>query len=106
MAYEAAKAAGISSSLVDLYVWTVIQSDSAWYVENVGLGIARQEKRHADSLDAVLPEVETFIQGLDVEEYLESVPIISDGRWNEFVQGLETFDGNGEIQSGKELSRL
>jgi len=99
MAYEAAKAAGVSSCLVDLYLSSVIQSESAWYVENLELGTARQEKLQADALNAVLLQVEKFTQGLNVDDYLKSVPIISDARWNSFVQGLEAFDGNGEIQS-------
>ncbi len=110
MAYEAAKSAGVSSCLVDLYLSSVIQSESAWYVENLELGTARQEKLQADALNAVLLQVEKFIQGLNVEDYLKSVPIISDARWNRFVQGLEAFDGNGEIQSEhapkEELAKL
>jgi acyl-CoA oxidase len=110
MAYEAAKAAGVSSCLVDLYLSSVIQSESAWYVENLELGTTRQEKLQADALNAVLLQVEKFIQGLNVEDYLKSVPIISDARWNSFVQGLEAFDGNGKIQSEhaprEELAKL
>jgi hypothetical protein len=99
MAYEAAKAAGVSSCLVDLYLSSVIQSESAWYVENLELGTARQEKLQADALNAVLLRVEKFTQGLNVDDYLKSVPIISDARWDSFVQDLEAFDGNGEILS-------
>ncbi|KAF8148429.1 acyl-CoA dehydrogenase NM domain-like protein [Crassisporium funariophilum] len=99
MAYDAAVAAGVSRDLVDLYVSSIIQLDPAWYVENLGLSVKNQEELQAKALDAILPNVETLIQGLGVDRYV-AAPIASDKSWDAFVDGLELFEGDGHVQLG------
>lgn len=97
MAYDAAVSAGVSTSLIDLYVARIIQLDPAWYSENVGLTIEKQAELMANALDAVLPQVEELIRGLNVDEYV-TAPIVSDKTWDAFVDSLEMFEGNGFVQ--------
>ena len=96
MAYDAAVSAGVSTDLIDLYVASIVQLDSAWYSENVGLTIKSQEELQGKALDAVLPQVKELIRGLGVEEYV-SAPIVSDKAWGSYVDSLELFKGDGFV---------
>lgn len=96
MAYDAAISAGVSLDLIDLYVASIIQLDSAWYSENVGLTIKSQEELQGRALDAVLPQVEELIRGLGVDEYV-SAPIVSDKAWSSYVDSLEVFNDNRSV---------
>ena len=96
MAYDAAVSAGVSIDLIDLYVANIIQLDPAWYSENVDLTIKSQEELQGKALDAVLPQVEEFIRGFGVDEYV-SAPIVSDKAWSSYVDSLKLFKGDGSV---------
>ncbi|KAF8888997.1 acyl-CoA dehydrogenase NM domain-like protein [Infundibulicybe gibba] len=91
MAYDAARAAGIMPGLIDLYVSSIIKQDSAWYVEKMGLSRSAQARMEAEALDAVLPHVNSLVNGLNVAPYI-TAPIISDANWDGFLDSLECFE--------------
>lgn len=90
MAYDAAVKRGVDQGLIDLYVASVLQSDPAWYVERAGISRAEQKRMQTSAVAALLPHTETLLEALDVSSYT-TAPIVSDERWNNYVNTLETF---------------
>ncbi|KAF8829993.1 hypothetical protein HHX47_DHR2000110 [Lentinula edodes] len=95
MAYEAAVDQGVDPALVELYEAGVIKLDSSWYVENGLLSRAEQFDLESVAANKVLPDLERFLDLLDVAEYA-TAPILSGKSWNEFVVSLPQFLGNSE----------
>ncbi|KAL3456272.1 hypothetical protein BJX64DRAFT_294262 [Aspergillus heterothallicus] len=92
MAYEAATESQINPNLVALYEAGSILEDSAWYSEQGGMSRAAQRENEAQAADALLPRMESLIQGMGVEKY-SSAPMSSAKQWDAFVSGLESFVG-------------
>ncbi|THG95143.1 hypothetical protein EW026_g6459 [Hermanssonia centrifuga] len=97
MAYDAAVAAGVDSSLIDLYVVSVVKQDAAWYSENAEFGRRALAELETKALDAVLPQAGTLIRQMGVEPWVSS-KIVSDERWDAFVDTLETFEGKSDFE--------
>ncbi|GAW08850.1 acyl- dehydrogenase NM domain-like protein [Lentinula edodes] len=95
MAYEAAVDQGVDPALVELYEAGVIKLDSSWYVENGLLSRAEQFDLESVAANKVLPDLERFLDLLDVAEYA-TAPILSGKSWNEFVVSLPQFLGISE----------
>ncbi|OCH86126.1 acyl-CoA dehydrogenase NM domain-like protein [Obba rivulosa] len=96
MAYDAAIAANVIPSLIDLYVASVLKFDSAWYSENAGLPRRAQEQMEVKALDEVLPHLSSLIREMDVLPYVRA-PIVSEERWSAFVDSLQIFAGTGHV---------
>ncbi|KAL3442897.1 hypothetical protein BJX65DRAFT_312357 [Aspergillus insuetus] len=96
MAYEAALEAGIDPKLLALYESGVMLEDSAWYAEQGNISRAAQRETEATAADTLLPEMESLIRALGVENY-SSAPMSSEEHWNEFASGLESFDGQASL---------
>lgn len=94
MAYDAAVAAGVSQNLVDLYEVSCMKLDAAWYCEEAGIGRRALVDMESRALDAVLPELGTLVRRMGVEPWV-TAKIVSDERWDAFVDGLEVFEGQG-----------
>jgi hypothetical protein len=92
MAYDAALDDEVDSSLINLYVSSIIKHDSAWYAEEAGLGRQAQIEMETNALDAVLPRLVPLVHELGVEPYV-TAPIVSDSAWQNFVDGLTEFKG-------------
>ncbi|KAJ4490548.1 acyl-CoA oxidase [Lentinula aciculospora] len=95
MAYDAALDLGVDPTLVKLYEAGVIKLDSSWYVENGLMSRAEQYDLESAAANQVLPNLERFLDLLDVKEYV-TAPILSQRSWNEFVVSLPQFAGNSE----------
>ncbi|KAJ5164065.1 Acyl-CoA dehydrogenase/oxidase [Penicillium coprophilum] len=93
MAFEAAREANIDSKLLDLYAIGVIKEDSAWYAEQGGLSREIQREMETQAADALFPDLEDIMEASGLQAY-SNAPMTSKGLWNEFVAGLETFEGN------------
>lgn len=96
MAYDAAVAAGVRPSLIDLYVANVVKLDAAWYAEHAELGRKAQQEMETRAQDQVLPLLGKLVKDMDVFAYV-TAPIISDERWAGFVQDLKVFRGNAHV---------
>ena len=90
LAYEAAVAKGLPSYLIDLFTVSVMKYDLAWYSENAGISSEDFIGMEDTALEGVLPHVDRLIKDMNVMPYVRA-PIVSDERWEEFVNGLETF---------------
>lgn len=98
MAYDAAVAAGVKPCLIDLYVASVVKLDPAWYSENAQFSRRAQSEMETKAMDDMLPQLGTFVREMNVMPYINA-PIVSDERWSQFVESLETFQGSGRIDS-------
>ncbi|GJE98674.1 acyl-CoA dehydrogenase-like protein [Phanerochaete sordida] len=107
MAYEAAVAAGVQQSLVDLYVVSCMRLDGAWYVEKAGVTRETLAEMEIEALDAVLPDLARFIHAMGIDRYV-TAKIVSDERWASFVETLPLFEGEaaGCLFSVETWSRL
>ncbi|EIM84216.1 acyl-CoA dehydrogenase NM domain-like protein [Stereum hirsutum FP-91666 SS1] len=98
MAYEAAVAANVDHDLIEVYVTSCVKLDSAWYVEMAGLSRAQQREMEASAIDSVFPNLEKYIDILDVDPYI-SAPFASDTQWKCYIDTLTTFRSDGENRS-------
>ncbi|KAI0265329.1 acyl-CoA dehydrogenase NM domain-like protein [Gloeopeniophorella convolvens] len=92
LAHDAARAAGVDDTLVEMYVAGCVRDDEAWYVERLGLSRADVRAMEGRAAERVMPRLEEHLVALDVEAYV-TAPIVSDARWAAFVEGLPTFGG-------------
>ncbi|KAJ7650883.1 acyl-CoA dehydrogenase NM domain-like protein [Roridomyces roridus] len=92
IAYDAAVNQGVDQCLIDLYVASCVKTDPAWYAQYEGLTPEAQVDLECAAVDAVLPRMSELIAGMGVDEYAVA-PITTQDRWEEFVEGLETFRG-------------
>lgn len=95
MAYDAAIASGVDQELIDLYVASCMRFDPAWYVENAGVSRMDQREMESRAVDAVFLRLEEFLIQMNVEPYI-SAPMISDERWEKYVNNLTTFQSRGK----------
>lgn len=91
MAYEAALAAGIDADLLALFEADCILQDPSWYVQNADLPREAQFERESKALTAVLPRLESLLDGTGAEEYVDA-PILSQTGWEAFEASLEVFE--------------
>ncbi|KZN85602.1 Peroxisomal acyl-coenzyme A oxidase [Penicillium chrysogenum] len=94
MAYEAAVHMGVDPDLLALFEAGVIKTDSSWYVENLGLSRADQFEMESKAADALVPRVGELLNGLGTVEPYITAPILSAERWETFVAGCETIEGD------------
>jgi acyl-CoA oxidase len=97
LAVEAARKAGIDSKIIDLYISGVTKEYSAWYAEKGGFSRAVQRELESRAADALLPQLEDIMRNSGMQAYSHA-PMASRGVWDEFVAGLETFEGNASPQ--------
>ncbi|KAI0267371.1 acyl-CoA dehydrogenase NM domain-like protein [Gloeopeniophorella convolvens] len=107
LAHDAARAAGVDDTLVEMYVAGCVRHDEAWYVERLGLSRVDVRAMEGRAAERVMPRLEEHLAALDVEAYI-TAPIVSDARWAAFVDGLPTFGGAqpADTTHTLELARL
>ncbi|KAJ7822923.1 acyl-CoA dehydrogenase NM domain-like protein [Mycena leptocephala] len=105
IAYDAAISLGVEQCLVDLYVVSCMNSDSAWYVEHAGLTQDAQLEMESAAVEATLPRAEVLVRELGVELYV-TAPMTSQDMWTHFVDSLETFRGPPPSDSHAVVSRM
>ncbi|ESK86756.1 acyl- oxidase [Moniliophthora roreri MCA 2997] len=106
LAYESALAANVDRRILDLFVASVMKLDSAWYSESVGIARRDQQRMEVDCATALLPELESLLARLDVQDYI-TAPIVSDQSWDAFVDSLQTLPvGHAEQGQSWISSRL
>jgi acyl-CoA oxidase len=97
MAYEAAVLAQVPQDLIDLYLASVVKLDLAWYCENTGLRRKAFAEMETKALDAILPQTASYIGKMRMEPWI-TCKIVSDERWNAFVDSCPVFEGSGNVQ--------
>ncbi|KAK6988896.1 acyl-CoA dehydrogenase NM domain-like protein [Favolaschia claudopus] len=90
IAYEAAIAANVAQGLIDLFVYTVVKSDLAWYIEDQLLTSDELEDLQDAAIRSCLPHAEKWVAELEVERYV-SAPIVSEAAWNKFRGRLSSI---------------
>lgn len=105
MAYDAAIAASIDPTLIDIYLASAILSDPAWYSEandpTVHLSGAEQLEMQLDACTRGVARLEEWLDKLEVEPYVIA-PIVSEEKWDAYELTLEMFGGsqNAGIELG------
>lgn len=93
MAVEAAQEANIDPRVIKLYEAGVMKEDPAWFAEKGGLCRDLQREMEAQAADDLLPDLKDIMQQSGMQPYCNA-PMTSKVLWDEFVAGLETFEGN------------
>ncbi|KAJ7102696.1 hypothetical protein C8R44DRAFT_808395 [Mycena epipterygia] len=91
MAYDAAVAANVPRSLIDIFVCNVVKGDLAWYIQNKLLSSDELENMEDSAIQRSLPHVEKWVADMKVESYV-TAPIVSNAAWNGFHSRLPKFD--------------
>lgn len=103
MAYDAAIEASVDPTLIDIYLSSVILSDSVWYSETqdpgVRLSSSEQLEMQLHACTRGVARLEEWLEKLEVEPYVLA-PIVSEEKWVAYEQTLETF---GESQDEQDL---
>ncbi|KAL0954058.1 hypothetical protein HGRIS_005209 [Hohenbuehelia grisea] len=92
MAYDAAVEARLDRRILDLYLWSTVRLDEAWYSENLRISTAAQSVAEDTALEAALPLLDDWMSDTRVEPYIFA-PIVSTERWDGFLAGLYTVSG-------------
>ncbi|KAJ7485867.1 acyl-CoA dehydrogenase/oxidase [Mycena latifolia] len=87
MAYDAAIAANVPQSLIDLFVCTVVKGDLAWYIQSQVLSSDELEDLQDSAVQRCLPHAEKWVAEMKVEPYV-TAPIVSDIAWDNFRSQL------------------
>ena len=94
-AYSAARRAGVSQVLLDLYECAAIRCDSSWFSENVGITRTKQREREGAALRAAAPDIEKHLADLNVG-YAVRASIVSDSAWLGQVERMPKYRGNAQ----------
>jgi acyl-CoA oxidase len=94
-AYSAARRAGVSQVLLDLYECAAIRCDSAWFSESAGISRADQRTREGAALRAAAPDIERLLEDLDVG-YAVRASIVSDAAWLGQMERMPKYKGNAQ----------
>lgn len=103
MAYDAAVEDGVDAAILDMFVASIVREDRAWFSEVGGISRAEQMDLERNAMQALLPRLDELLSGLNVEAYC-TAPIMSDEKWEKYVEGLPTF--TSEIASPRTQSLL
>jgi acyl-CoA oxidase len=91
MAYEASQSSSkITQQMLRLYETTCILEGASWYVEHQVASREEIYKNHAKAVRELLPSLEVLLENTGAEPWA-TAPILSQGRWNEFVEQLPLF---------------
>ena len=94
-AYSAARRAGVSQVLLDIYECAAIRCDPSWFSENAGISRADQRTREGAALRAAAPDIEKHLEDLNVG-YAVRASIVSDSAWLGQVQRMPKYKGNAQ----------
>ncbi|KAK0230056.1 acyl-CoA dehydrogenase NM domain-like protein [Armillaria fumosa] len=89
LAYDAAQERNLEPTVVDMFVASAIADDPAWFLDNEKLSREKLVEMEVDAASALLPQLDQLLEQLDVETYA-TAPIVSNQRWDRYVQSLET----------------
>ena len=94
MAYDIAIEASVDPTLINIYLTSVILSDSTWYSETsdpaVRLSGSEQLEMQLDACTRGVARLEEWLVKLEVESYVLA-PIVSEEKWDTYEQTLEGF---------------
>ena len=94
-AYSAARRAGVSQVLLDLYECAAIRCDPSWFSENAGISRADQRTREGAALRAAAPDIEKYLEDLNIG-YAVRASIVSDAAWLGQVERMPKYKGNAQ----------
>lgn len=93
MAYEAALAAGsgVSPEMLRLFEATCVVNDPSWFVQHAGLTRAEMFESHAAAVRGLLPALDGILEETGAEPWA-TAPILSEKRWQDFVERLPVYE--------------
>lgn len=80
--------AGLSAQITNLYRASAVQANEGWFAEKMGYSRDAQYQDLDGVVQEALPQLDNWLQKLDVEEYV-SAPIVHQRRWMRFFHNLE-----------------
>jgi len=89
LAYEAA-VGSLQDDIMNLFVASNFRKDPAWYALNEGLDGGTQVRMETEAAKKLLPHIGMLLEMLEVEPYIVA-PIVSDEKWNCYVNKLDTY---------------
>lgn len=105
LAYDAAIDAGLDSRILNLFQYSTVREDEAWYTEVLGMSRQTQFNLEDEALQNAYPLLEKWMDQAAVDHAITS-PIVSRERWESFVANLEIAPMSGAEDSVQILSHL
>lgn len=105
MAFEASIDVGIDPKLRALYEAGILKEDAGWFAEKGGISREVQRVMEAQAADAVLPELERYVEETGVEPYC-TAPMTSQALWDGYLGELDTFSGDAVWKFEETKARL
>jgi hypothetical protein len=102
ISYDAARASQVDGPLLDLFEIVSVLQDEGWYLECLGMTRASLRDREAHALETVFPHLDEYLERMDIAPYIIA-PIVSDDKWKEFVNSLETFGNTSNDSWGTDV---
>lgn len=99
MGYEAAVDAKVPQHFLDLYEVAAIKRNAAWFAKHASLGFWEVNEMEERSASAAVPSFEHDLNALDLGSYA-SAPIVTQSRWDKFVEILDFYKGNAHVDLG------
>ncbi|KAG6890334.1 hypothetical protein C0992_002317 [Termitomyces sp. T32_za158] len=99
LAYSAALRSNLPRPILDVYECAVIRQDPAWYSEQGGLSRIAQRRREDAAVSAVLPDLPTYLEQLNIAKYVQA-PIVTDAGWKDYLAALPIHTGNAIPEAG------
>ncbi|KAG6867850.1 hypothetical protein C0993_010305 [Termitomyces sp. T159_Od127] len=99
LAYSAALRSNLPRPILDVYECAVIRQDPAWYSEQGGLSRIAQRRREDAAVSAVLPDLSTYLEQLNIAKYVQA-PIVTDSGWKDYLAALPIHTGNATPEAG------
>ncbi|KZT66460.1 hypothetical protein DAEQUDRAFT_746565 [Daedalea quercina L-15889] len=93
-AYGCAVDAGVPTPLLQLFECAAIKHDPLWYTQHAGLSADVLMLNEDRAARAALPKIQEYVDQFGVDGAVD-VPILSDDKWEQWVAGLENYDGCG-----------
>lgn len=90
LAFDAAVAQKIDSSIIDSYVASIMTLDPAWYTESEGISRDAQQEMLVNTATRLYPQVPQLLRMLEAESYI-TAPMVSDERWEAYVESLDAY---------------
>ena len=86
----------------------VIRTDAGWFAEHAGITESVRMSKEDKAVRAAMPDLRKYVDQLNIRQSAPS-PIISDERWNKWLQTVRTENADfagGLLKRSERLERM
>ncbi|KAJ7136146.1 acyl-CoA dehydrogenase NM domain-like protein [Mycena epipterygia] len=103
--YDAARDAGLEQAVLDVYEANIVKHNPAWFAVHAGMDGSTQAAHEDAAISAAQPYLERWLKWSGAHEYALA-PIMTQSRWDAFVETLSSFQGDVDVVHEKGRAKL